>query len=377
MSSLTSQKQKVITSGLPASSRRWKLLSSFEQFYRLGFTTIILGSSIILIALYAEDHIGTPSRLTMILLNFLSHIGIAFLILGIVGIMVDLPDWQKYFQERLAETIIQKDYLNKLGGPELMNLMTNTLKAYFNLEDLDEKASFLEYFQSKIIGFIANPYREDVHGIMNIEYHASDDSFIVDDCTSYKCRKVGKHIQNEIRFTLDPGEANDGLEDFEIMLRVPQNFFQSPDFVTKYPTISDGNRCIKVGDPGLRKLDTKEGQGYVYSLDSLRDIDGLSVTVSVKYVVPRKRFLTWEMIDPSRGMLFNIRYPPDLELHCYLFGFDLSSVEVKKYAGLYSLSSDSWLLPHAGLAYQLISKPQCPAKSVSSTDDEISPISAK
>lgn len=331
---------------MPSRSKRFSL----KQFLGLGTSAILLGFVSILFSIVLEKYFHPTSEPAIVTLSFLSHIGIALLVLGIVGIMVDLPDWQKYFQERIKETIIEKDYVHQLSQTELMNLVTNALKAYFKVDDIDEKESFLEYFQSRILGFIARPYREDTHGIIHIDYANEEDLFIVNDYTSYKCRKVGKNIQSDVSWFVEPGEIVGSIEEFDIELRMPENFFQSPEYSTRYPDIADGRLKISIEDPRLIKLDG----GYKLSLEKYKQVDGLSITVSAKYKVRRDRFLDWYIVYPSKGLLFTIRYPKELELHRLVFGLNREIIEETKLEGLYTIRSDSWLLPNDGVIYQLL-----------------------
>jgi len=331
--------------------KRW--LTSLKQFIRLGATAILLGLVFIAVSLFLEEFLKPTTLRGLVGLNFLSHIGIALLVLGIIGVLIDLPDWQKYFQERIKETIIEKDFLNSLSQPELMSLTANSLKAYFKVEDLDEKESFLEYFQAKILGFIASPYREDTHGIMHLEYSTVEGLFVIHDHTSYKCRKVGRYIQQEVTWSVEPGEIEGELEDFEITLQLPENFFQSPDFTVKYPDISGDRIIIKKGDTRLEEFDKGIGQGYTFSLNDFREVDGLSVTINVKYLAKRDKFLNWFMVHPSKGLLFTLHYPRELKLWRLVFGLNRSTIQEDSLPGLYSLRSDSWLLPNDGVAYQL------------------------
>jgi hypothetical protein len=330
-------------------------LRSFKQFLRLGVTAIILGALLILLSLYLTEVRHPTGHFALVGIAFLSHLGIALLVLGIIGIMIDLPDWQLYFQERIKATIIEKDFLNSLSQPELMSLTTNSLKSYFKVEDLDEKESFLEYFQAKILGFIASPYREDTHGIIHLEYSSRADVFLVQDHTSYKCRKVGKYIQPEVSWYVEPDEIDGELEGFEVILRLPENFFLSPEFTVKYPDFLLNTLTIRKGDDRL--LEAQDGLGYSLPLNDFREIDGLSVAVNVKYRAKSAKFLYWYMVYPSKGLLFTLHYPRELTLWRLVFGLNRNTTQEDSLPGLYSLRSDSWLLPNDGVAYQLLRTP--------------------
>ncbi len=91
--------------------------------------------------------------------KLLDHLAIALFSVGLIAIIIEFRDWQEYFQKRIAETILQQSYLRMLDKDQLIALQTNTLKAFFQVEDLDRKDSFLEFFHSRIHKYIASPPR--------------------------------------------------------------------------------------------------------------------------------------------------------------------------------------------------------------------------
>jgi hypothetical protein len=132
-----------------------------------GMVTILFGIAIILAMILVEEMVKPSCNAAIITIKLTEHLGIAAIIFGLVGIIVDFPHWQKYFQERLAKTVIEREYLKTLNKPQLISLQTDTLKAFFEVDEIDREESFLDYFHAKIHGYIASPYREDTNGIIN------------------------------------------------------------------------------------------------------------------------------------------------------------------------------------------------------------------
>ena len=99
----------------------------------------------------------------------------------------------------MAETVIGRKYLKTLSKPQLISLQTYTLKAFFELDGIDREESLLNYFHSKIQGYIGSPYREDTAAVISIRLDENEDSYIIEEGISYKCGKVGQSIQDEVR----------------------------------------------------------------------------------------------------------------------------------------------------------------------------------
>ena len=144
--------------------------AAMYRFIIYGAGLGVLGVLVIVGSLYLETIVvADATGEKPLYLKVFDHIGIAFLSLGIVGIILDLPNWQKYFQERLGEVVTQRNYLNTLGNEELIALQTATLKAFFKVEDIDREGSLLNFFHSRIHKLIASPFRENIASILQIE----------------------------------------------------------------------------------------------------------------------------------------------------------------------------------------------------------------
>jgi hypothetical protein len=137
-----------------------RLKKTMKKIINWGTTFILVGALMAITALHIETIGGAkPSVWEKTGLEFLLDIGLAFISIGIIGIILGFKDWKRYFQERLAETIVGKDYLNTLSDGELTELQTATLKAFFKAEDIDREGSFLHSFLTRIQKLIGSPFR--------------------------------------------------------------------------------------------------------------------------------------------------------------------------------------------------------------------------
>lgn len=324
--------------------------AAVKKVWTWGAGSILSGTILVLITLLMEDA-GKGNASVALGLKLMEHMDIALITIGIVGIIVDFPDWQKYFQARVAETIIHRNYLNTLSKPQLIDLQTDTLKAFFGLDDIDRAGSLLEFFHAKMNSYIGSPYRENVNATLSIVPDGKALTYAVDDIVSYTCRKVGDYIQDEVRWLADKDEI-DKLDDFKVQIRVPQNFFQSPEFKTRYPSISMAETIFDMKDTSQQRLiSAKDGHGYTLALSEFKEIDGLYVKISVRYTVPEGRMITWKMTHPSRNVAGVVRFPSDFKNHVEVFGFNREELNEEHRTGLYTFNYSSWLLPNSGFAF--------------------------
>jgi hypothetical protein len=324
-----------------------------KKVWAWGAGSISTGVILVLLALVTED-LGKGNSTFLLLLKLMEHMGLALISIGIVGIIVDFPDWQKYFQERVADTIIHRNYLNTLSKSQLIDLQTDTLKAFHGLDDIDRQGSLIEFFHTRINNHIGSPFRENVQAILSVVPTEDGTGYVVDDIVSYTCRKTGDYIQGQVQWSAAQDEI-DKLDEFKVQIRVPQNFFQSPEFKTRYPSTAMDEDTVLIFDSKdsaqNQLVPAKEGHGYTLPLSDFREVDGLSVKISVRYVVPAGRMITWRMTYPSRNVTGVVRFPPDFNVHVEVFGFGSEELNEEDKVGLYTFSYNSWLLPHSGFAF--------------------------
>ncbi len=194
------------------------------KLVRYGLTLVLMGLLVIFIELSVDARYGTHGHGISIGLRLLDEVGIALILLGSVGILLEFPDWKNYFQKEIEKIIVEQAYLKKMDKTQLIALQTSTLKAFFKTDDIDRKDSFLEFFHSRIHGYIGSPYRQDVRDVINIQYSANrTDQVEVQDTISYRCRKVGDEIQHEVKW-VETGTAQVKqmkISKYEVEIEVP------------------------------------------------------------------------------------------------------------------------------------------------------------
>jgi hypothetical protein len=320
-----------------------KTFSQIKKILTWGFISILLGVLIILSVSYYEVVQHPDSPLKLVVVEFLKHVGVALLVLGLVGIILDFRDWREYFQEQLAEIVTRRVYLETLDKGELVTLQTDTLKAFFKAQDIDRQGSFLEYFHSRIRDFIASPYREDLKNFLVISPE-SEDRWLVRDSVSYTCRKVGDYIQPSVSWTLD-NDTGGELRNIELSLTVPKMIFDSPSFKTNYPEFEQ----VSV----YGKEDLNFDQGFEFDLKAFKSIDQLKVNIEAEYICKKEVFLSWYINVPTKGLLVHITHPEEVEVVIHFFGIPYGELNETVWPGSLTVSHESWILPNSGFAYQL------------------------
>jgi|ERR1043165_2634682 len=79
-----------------------------KKVWAYGTFIALLGILVILMTILFEEAYKPLSHGKEIAVSLLDHLGIAFISIGIIGIIVDLNDWRKYFQQRIADTTLAR-----------------------------------------------------------------------------------------------------------------------------------------------------------------------------------------------------------------------------------------------------------------------------
>lgn len=305
-----------------------------------------------------------------VLLQLMSHLGIATMILGAVGITVDFKHWTEYFEERLANTISQKEFLKTMEQEELNVLLGKVFRSYYKVDNFDSD-SFLNFFTTKIQKYIGSSFRENVNRTMTIG-HEVDGYCPVTLDVDYKCRRIAGEsstIQKDVVFEIDKPDIKETPQVYNVTLTIPQNRregFSSPDGFPpykdgaivltkeKFSTLADNNK-------GEAKEPGGEGKKYSFrlSLRDFGDMDGLHIHQHAEYSIPAGKFNSWAMAYPSMGLQVVFKYPDEYEIKVETLGMDPNNTRPpNEPPGLYTLNYDSWILPECGLAYGFFKKSQ-------------------
>lgn len=294
-----------------------------------------------------------------VLLKFLEHLGVAVIVVGVVGVLLEFKDWEHYFQLQIARTILDKPFLRQLSNAELSSLQIETAKAYFRIDDLDQKDSFLRHFQDRLHGYLGSPFREDVECIITVR-SAPNDFWEVEETVAYKCRKVGDTIQDKVLWLYDKFDDHiSGVNAFSIGVSVPEITFSLPEFKAQHASLTEREQVFvaTVGDDNgwtsekITITNNDKDFGFELRLKEYSTIDGLHVKVKVKYTTPKNRINYWTMAHLSKNVRVTVAYPEDHLIQVARFGLNQSDVQIEIRPGLFNCSLDSWVMPNTGIAF--------------------------
>ena len=346
-------------------SNEWKKLT-------WGVISVLFGLITILMMLRLEEAYH-PTKYH-IFLELMGHLGIAGLLLGVVGIFLEFKNWSVYFEERLANIIQKREFLRTLEDDQKLRLLKDVFLALYKVEEFD-RDSFHDFLSTKIQKFVGDPFREDTRSVMTVSAPDKDGSFQVLEDLRYTCRKVpGREstLQSEIQLKFDKSDLVRGIAHYRISLCLPEQLpagFSIPgDFK---PFLKKNEREIVFESsadqvPDMEKerlkkalLETDDDHyGFTISLRAFESLESLDVHQCVTYALQEERFLAWSSSYLSLGFEVIINYPKDVfTVQLEHFGMDDRTVTIVNQPGVYSLKYDSWLLPQSGVAFRCIANP--------------------
>src|SRR5260370_3698714 len=122
-----------------------------------GIISALVGFILLLLAISLQE-VFHPTRFSLTFgLHFFGHLGIAGLLLGILGITVGVKNWTDYFEERLAYTIRKKEFLRTLQDRELKALLEEVFRAIYKVDNFNPD-SFLNFFTPTMQDYIEGPF---------------------------------------------------------------------------------------------------------------------------------------------------------------------------------------------------------------------------
>ncbi len=304
---------------------------------------ILFGLLLIFISVYYNAHSIYHSMSFEIKMHFLSHLGIGFLIIGILVLLFDINQWTAYFKERLTEIVTEKTYLKNFTPEQLSDLQTEVLKVYFNNSDIGGNNGFFQHYQQNIQSILTAPHRTDVELDLVITYT---------DAT-----KLKYSIHEEIRWTCI---GNNGKIQGEISWIPAENEFEAIDIKrvklkhNSFSTDSDSTKSFEYAN-FKTEWHQPNGLGFTMPLKEYINLSDLRVTVIVNYVIPKERFIAWRMAHLSKNVLVTVSYPNDLLVRSetYCMNNDYFEINTPK-SGYYKWANKGWVLPGEGIAFQIL-----------------------
>lgn len=286
--------------------------------------------------------------------DLLEICGIALLTSGIFTVVLQIPDWRKYFEQRLRNIVLDQSYLDSLDQNSLVGLQVKTLKAFFKTHDIDREGSFLNYFQTNLSNYIKTPYRDGVKTEMVIT-EVGDQCFKISDRITYTCRMVGGQIQENIKWRPEKDEFKDI---FSLRFMIRRRESHTSEEVVTLTKSGDNYVCKKGPNQETLQLADILGQGILFPLKDFNE-DGLFIDIRSEYLVIKGRFLTWQMAHPTNGFYITIKYPEAWVINFQPLVLHPEEVVSNSIPGFYSMQYPKWMLPWSGVVYSFTKADVC------------------
>lgn len=305
---------------------------------------IALGLVLILLSIAMDPE--KPHTVWKTLLEFISHIGIGLLLLGILTILLDFSHWTHYFEKRLSNIVTEKKYLQTLDKNSLISLQTEVLKAYFNNDDIGGSDGFLNYYQRNIQILISNPFRTNVNLHYLVDFAPGDKTKLrVIETMSWTCKSNGGRIQDSVKWMPSEYEV-EKLDKFEITIQ--HESFKSGDN-------EKGEHKFTPESTDSGRLKITHENAFELSLSDCVHLQNLRVQISVNYMIPQERIIAKRMAYPTRGLNLSVQYPKDLVILAEPYCYENAMFPTNQ-PGNYLLVSEDWIMPNEGITMQLLKK---------------------
>lgn len=289
-----------------------------------------------------------------LLLTLLDHAGVGLFAAAILGLLIELPHMHEYFQERIQNTILSRNFIRQLSPEEQEKLQEQSLEAFFGVDELNQEGGFYGFYTKRIRSLLARSFRTETTFKTRVELRPDSNLYTVTDSISYTLKKGSEGLPETAGWTTELDEIDDILE-LNITATRPEKDAQP-----------EPHAFVKDGDehPSLKKY--AKGHGYELPLKEYAACDELAINVTVTYTISRERPFSWSMPCLSNTFTGDIIYPDTLEIFVDLFGLDESllkqKADLKPEDGIYKfrIEHKDWLLPDDGFSFYF--RPKAPAQ---------------
>lgn len=321
--------------------------SILREVLLVGVLAVVLGLSLMTWTVYKFDRSPTSGEWTQPAAELFVHLSVAAIVFGVFNMIIGIPDWSRYFEQRLQNIVFKHGYLRSLSKEQLRTLWRRIIRATFDNQEIDRVGTFADYFDRHLHAALGDPYRESVRGVMS--YEEDGELFFVHDFISYVVRANRGVIQDSVNWENDEDEM-EAVLDVRVAVRFP-----------------DGH--ARAGE--IEMLDMKRGTSenplpkrvvVNCSLAKYPGLDGLIIEVEATYLVKKSRFQSWAMSTSTRDFALTINHQPHYAVVFKDFVHDRSLTRTERLSAQFHFECDSWMLAHSGVAWRL--EPRTPPVSL-------------
>lgn len=284
--------------------------------------------------------------------DFAFNLGTTLIGLGVITIVIDMPDWRKYFGDRVKEIVVDRKYINSLNENELTQLQVDIYKSLYKNTDIEKEDSFLQYMQNNIQGLISSPYREHVSSSCVIS-DCDDEMFLYKEKLSYTLRTMGRDQINDIVWLWTKNEIR-GEASFIMTLKCPDFGNCSNKNCIGKSKCLDGKYTIN-----LKQQVFGNEVGFKDKIaNHVNLVDKLQVFLELEYKMKKNKLYTWKMANPTKDISINIIIPSTYEVDYFVGGLYEHEYIYRHNEDDNSIYfiRDGWMLPSDGLSFLFYKK---------------------
>ncbi|HEX3582792.1 MAG TPA: hypothetical protein VH087_13580 [Thermoanaerobaculia bacterium] len=270
--------------------------------------------------------------------ELLIHLSVAGIVFGLFNMVIEIPDWSRYFERRLQNIVFKHGYLRSLNIDQLRVLWRRIIRAMFDSQVVDRPGTFADYFDRHLLADLGNPYRENVRGVMSYEEHG--DFFFVHDFVSYVVRANRGVIQENVNWENDEDEF-ETVFDIRVAIRFPDGHARA------------GEQQILDSRRGTAERPLPKRVVVNCSLRDFAGIDGLIIEVESTYLVKKSRFQYWEMSTSTRDFSLTINHQDGYSIVFKAFVHDPLLTRIERLTRQFHFECGSWMLAHSGVAWRV------------------------
>lgn len=272
----------------------------------------------------------------------LEALGIAAVVTALFNWLIETREWKEYFGERIREFILDNKYLALLSQERIKELRRSIDRLRYGQQEVDDEASYYNYLNSSLGKEVGMPYRDWADCTLCFEEDQVD-KWQIRDQMSYTCR-AGQSGDIAANVTWGPDAEGDfsHVDRAIIIARKPPGMLGGGSAV-------DVVRIESNTDPALGK----DVHRYSLAERGLSKIDKLRIEMELIYSVPKERFHSWIMSEPTKEFTITISFPKGMKIHILPIILDADFLKMDIADGIAKITYSSWMLRGSGLVWRL------------------------
>ncbi len=317
-----------------------KLKDYLKTIRWIAIALFVIGICLILTSEYIDEHL---------LKTIVSHIGVAFVVASIIGLIIELTEIKDFFENRILNIVTGKKFIEILSDKKLEELNHEIMKKMIQNKVDNDKYDFYSFphtITTDILSQIGGVYREDNSD--TIEYHVLTPQEIEQIFNEQEVRENEiARITYTARFYLVSPKENEEIE-HEII-----EYW----YVKKIPSINKNNhfeiKLIVDGDTiSLNKDEFIKEEGDNMTLDlsyKIKFKKGISVLIeTIMYEYGKTGNIASYMEDLTKDI--NVHFSSDLQLDidAEIFGLSAKYYDPSITSNAASINYPGWMLPGHG-----------------------------